>query len=456
MRPKKTEYLYDETDRGPFKVNICYLEDKDVFIEPVGIGLTLKAQGYTKFSKVKRLSKKVATTTFESFELANKAVQDVELKKKYRIYILRSYILVDGFIKIEPDSCDFKTELNNGEIIKQSNPDIPMHEVKQLTYVDKADGQTKTSFKIAIAFRMKQLPRQIVVDQSIKHVFPFLHEVILCPNCGFYGHTKEKCNRPVGAFCPTCFSRDHKSCNKATFCKHCNSVDHNTNDKNCPERLRQEAVRKAMAEKNVGFNAAKNILNQRAERRRPPRMYDAQQFPQLKKTGEIKNFKQFTKEATQQYQAWAPACTTDPTTPSINENSRKRRRPQKLNEFQRNPQKFAAKPVELDTIKPVVDKLVSTIANRTEFKGQEQLVRNVLQAAALLLFESLGSKSECSDEMEFESADENAASPESKIPAVDIPTSQLVPSSQDNKTLVLAAPKFNLSFNGTPNRPNAK
>jgi hypothetical protein len=292
--------------------------------------------------------------------------------------------------------------------------------VKQLTYVDKADNQTKTSYKIAITFRSKRLPQTIIVSRVIRHVSPFLHEIRFCKNCGFYGHLFQKCNRKPGTFCGKCFSRDHKTCTLKTFCKHCGTTDHNTNDQHCPERQRQEKMQKVMSINNVGFNEAKKILNQKTQSRRPPTIYDTTQFPSLQKPTGTKN----ATNSKNLLNVPSSANTEKWGTPNSHfatpTESRKRRRPQKPNDFQKNPWRYLVKPVELESLKPVLNGLVETITKKEEFKGQETLVRDVLRCAAFVLMQCLEEKTVPNnpEEEAYESASESQGvnSPEKKKP----------------------------------------
>lgn len=405
-------FKYEKSDPGPYKVNICYLEDRDVFIDTMAVGQDLTKNGYTDYKPVKRVSKKVATVTFDSFRSANKVIDDTVLKKKYKIYILRNFIYSDGFIKIDPTSVEWEGEFGVIDQIKKENPNVS--EVKRIKYKTKDANGKETenfSYKTSITFRTRKIPDDIRVFRCIKKVFPFINKVRFCDNCGFYGHLKVKCNRNE-EYCVNCFEKGHKTCAK-TFCKHCKKADHATNDNTCPEKKRQEKISKIMAVNNIGFNEAKKFAKQ--DLNPYAQLEDLKQFPQLPKPQQVGKLKQTFNFSNQ----FSPKAQT---TPNPDNRGSKRRLPKSSpNWFQSNP--YYEKPIDPLSM-PSQPLNFSNLVKVEDFIDHQDLFAKFAEKIRKFVCEELKNlKKTLTDEMDYQSAEENA---EVKSPPVKKTTNELL------------------------------
>lgn len=341
----KPNLKYEPDDPGPFKVNITFEDEinknKDLTINDLQVGQDLTKCGFTNFTKVVRVSRKVVTLTLDSAESANALIENAQFALKYRAYLIRGFLFVDGFLPC-PSEMNFDGVGGIKAQILENNKHFNIVEVKQLIRKNTTNTseEKNNSTNVAITFRRKILPGAIKIFGIKKKIFPFTHTPKLCNNCGFYGHDAEKCNHKTETFCSNCFRRGHKTCDE-TFCKHCKSTTHKIDSLLCPERLRQSKISKVMVRKNVGFNKAKQVFTARLN---PPNPKNQKAFPNLPKPTNSAHFK-ITSQNPPVEQFLTPYLQTP-----INRMVGNKKRPrsknpsQQMNDFQRNPGHFTPEP----------------------------------------------------------------------------------------------------------------
>lgn len=343
-KKEKTNYRYEQDDPGPFKVNIQFAEniskDEDPTINDLLVGHDLSKCGFNNYTNVIRVSRKVITVTLDSAESANALIENDQFAMKYRTYIIRGFLFVDGFLPC-PSELKFDGVDGVKARILKSNANLKIVEVKKLERknTNNTSGEKNNSTNIAITFRRKILPGAIKLFGIKKKIFSFTHTPKLCNNCGFYGHDAEKCNHKTEIFCSNCFRRGHKTCDE-TFCKHCKSTTHKINSSLCPERLRQSKISKVMVRKNVGFNKAKQVLTVRSN---PPNPRNKKTFPSLPKPTNLTQFK-ITSQNSPVEQFLTPFQTPVNRMVGTKKRPRSKNQSQKMNEFQRNPGFFTQEP----------------------------------------------------------------------------------------------------------------
>jgi hypothetical protein len=257
-------FKYEKDDPGPYRVLFKEENKKKHFIEDILVGQKLAKQGYKNdLVKIERTSKKVVEVTFRSYDSANKVIDNEELKKEYTIFIVKKFIFVDGYVKINPEAVEWDDE-EFGIINQLKSENDNVHSVKRLTYKKKNESsgvkETRYSYKTSITFRAKKLPKSISVFRVIKKVFPFINKLRFCKFCGNYGHITELCHRAQEAkiICSNCFTVGHATCDTIK-CKHCKGK-HQTNADECSFKQRQQKINKTMSINNVGYREARKLV----------------------------------------------------------------------------------------------------------------------------------------------------------------------------------------------------
>lgn len=338
---KQNLYTYDELDHGPFKVNIQYTKKfgatATAFISDLVVGQDLSKHGF-KECKIIRVSRNVVTVTLKTPKAANDLIAYDGLKEKYRVYVIRAFVFVDGFFSC-PSELEFDGEDGVEAAIRRANSNLKVEKVKRMfpkPENNTDNQQVRKFYNVAVSFRMKKLPERIALLNTFRRIIPFNSGPKFCTTCGFYGHDISQCNHANQPVCDNCFQKGHKTCDK-TFCKHCKSTEHKANSDKCKEKMRQGKISKIMAENNIGFNMAKRVLLNKAK---PPNRSDQKSFPKLPKTTRIAQNPQNVNTPKNQTveQFFTPFQTVTPTT-SIN-NKRRRGAASKPNAYQKNKNDF--------------------------------------------------------------------------------------------------------------------
>lgn len=249
---------YSKIDNPPYKVNFRRNDTSDKSISSVHVGQILRKNGYI-FHDVARNGRRLATVSFPTFETANKAIDDNELKKFYEIFIPNSFVFVYGYISNVDDSVEFDGDFGLISELKNSNAAITA--VKPIFYTDRKDQQKKRSHKVSITFRAKLLPKYVLAFGVNLQVSPFINRVKLCSQCARFGHDATACKQITE--CKLCFKKTCVNPNECgtNTCKLCKSVDHKTGDsQHCPKFQEQSRIYKCMAVNNIGFNQARSQI----------------------------------------------------------------------------------------------------------------------------------------------------------------------------------------------------
>lgn len=120
----KETFKYEKGDPGPFRVLFKEVNGRKKFIEEALVGQKLAIRGYKDVELVERASNKIVTATFKNYTSANKVVEDTQLKTEYNAFIIKSFVLVDGYIKIDPDSVEWNGDFGIIDQLKKENENI--------------------------------------------------------------------------------------------------------------------------------------------------------------------------------------------------------------------------------------------------------------------------------------------------------------------------------------------
>lgn len=115
---------------------------------------------------------------------------------------------------------------------------------------------------IVLTFEGNILPNQIIINSVIFPVEPFVQRVTQCFKCLRYGHVADQC-RSTNSLCVNCGknkTEDHTCQEIEIFCLFCKNSLHKTISRECPHYLKQQKIKKQMANSNMSFLEAKKYI----------------------------------------------------------------------------------------------------------------------------------------------------------------------------------------------------
>uniref|UniRef100_A0A8D8X4B6 Gag-like protein n=2 Tax=Cacopsylla melanoneura TaxID=428564 RepID=A0A8D8X4B6_9HEMI len=110
------------------------------------------------------------------------------------------------------------------------------------------------SRSIKVYFEGSEFPRHVYLWGVRLRCEPFVPPVIQCFSCSRYNHTAAQCKGKK--ICRVCGSKDEShTCSLKEMCINCKG-EHKADDKECPEKKRQKAIKYIMAYQNLTFMEA--------------------------------------------------------------------------------------------------------------------------------------------------------------------------------------------------------
>lgn len=194
---------------------------------------------------------------FSNYSAANNFVLNDELKNKgYNIYIPYNQVTCKGVIR------QVDIEFNIDIIKNMMNSTIKILDIRRLNrkiIVDDKKEYVPTG-TLLITFEGIILPRHVSLYSLNFPVSIYIPPVTQCFACLLFGHTSNQCRGKQK--CRNCGElkgeeESHEQCHIKCF--FCNSTEHKSTSKTCPEYTRQVAIRRVMAFDNLSFYDA-NIL----------------------------------------------------------------------------------------------------------------------------------------------------------------------------------------------------
>lgn len=247
---------YRPSDKGPFFVYIESLDKNIGKLHAIRVGHHLKQDSYLRSSivDIKTLGKNKIKVEFKNHKSANDILTHRCIKENnYVAYIPKFYVERRGIVKGVDTYFNEEYLLNE---IKLENPDAV--NVKRFTRkIMQTDGTEKVVPRqlISVSFLGTSLPKRIVINQVIFEVEPYIYPVIICNKCLRYGHVIQNCKGK--SRCKNCGETHDESFNCTSIkCIYCNSNEHTSSSKDCPEYKNQRKYKENMAKFNISFKEA--------------------------------------------------------------------------------------------------------------------------------------------------------------------------------------------------------
>lgn len=114
---------------------------------------------------------------------------------------------------------------------------------------------------IVVTFVGNNLPSTVYINSCRREVIPYIYRVTQCMKCLRFGHVVAQC-KSTEKLCKTCGKPVHEEvCEEGTrTCRNCSATDHDALSKNCPIYIREKSIKSKMAECNITYRDAKNII----------------------------------------------------------------------------------------------------------------------------------------------------------------------------------------------------
>lgn len=252
------ENSYLKSDNGPFVV-LVESANVNVKAQPMFVGKLIRNNCLEIYSNILSIAKIDFSTikiTLNDYSSANiLKSKPFWAESKLVAYIPHYMLTKQGIIR------DVDYDITDEEIMEYIISDQPVLKAKRI-FKTKGEKKVPTPLVI-ITFRGQTIPREIKILNVLCKVDLFYPKLIQCENCSRYGHFKSKCSHPQS--CSRCGGTHLKDqCNSVTpYCIHCKSPNHEANDKNCPEYILQEKMKKLMVDNNISFKESYYLLKKK-------------------------------------------------------------------------------------------------------------------------------------------------------------------------------------------------
>lgn len=260
--PQVTRFI--ETDLGPYKTILTYAAILGNSQKPPSNSDTKRIlhEIDVKYVEIKRIGKIKWAVLFESRLQANIAMEKPWKKSKYRMEI--PWFLVYRNVVIERIPLDTTMEKLEEEI-RKSNPLIPvvaLFRVKKKVRRENLFELAETE-SVKITVRSTKCPSHFVIWEVRTPVSPYVLSIRRCFKCGQLDHITKFCkNSEICLRCGETLRRkrtEHQDCTRTARCVNCKGPHRSLHPK-CPEVIDQITIYGVMAEYNIGYIEAKEMV----------------------------------------------------------------------------------------------------------------------------------------------------------------------------------------------------
>lgn len=297
---KTRPVIYYKDDKfGIFEV---YMESKNQELN-IGNFHALSLAKYVfdnNFQGAKRINRKGKNRISVEFYTFSDANQFVEKHLNHELY--------NVFIPFNKVSCkciirnvdlDFSIDVIK-KYVQTGSDDRRVLEVRRLKRKHTEPDKTVTYIPtgtVCLTMSGTSLPREVSICGLYFKVLPYLFPVVQCFNCLRYGHIAKQCRAKKRCF--GCGSLTHENHLCVLKCIHCESNEHNSTSKLCPEYTRQFRIKEIMSLENKSFFEASERVPQlpnKIKKSNNPYLTNLSEFPLLKNNSGVVRLSQFPQE----------------------------------------------------------------------------------------------------------------------------------------------------------------
>lgn len=256
-RPARSKY--SALDKAPFVVHVARIESEHnagTTLHHIKFGMFLLKHNISNVlaDGIKRIGRNKVAVEFKSPEDANAFLSNPVLQQNnYEAVIPQFNITRMGLVRGVP--ADWTDE----EVMAYVNTPSGCGKVLKVCRINRKvsnDGKPEwvPTQTVVLTFDGQSLPKRVYCCYSALEVEKYIYPTVQCFNCCNFGHTQSQCRSK-----PRCFKcgYDHpgNGCDMNeddVICFKCHG-DHPAISRNCPEYMRQRAVKELMAEQSISY-----------------------------------------------------------------------------------------------------------------------------------------------------------------------------------------------------------
>lgn len=277
----KSLILYTYKSKGPFEVLVESKNNNIGNLHSLAIAKKIFDLKLEDVSKLNRRGRNRIGVSFKNYRAANDFAKRFEKGSDLCTFIPYNRVTCKGVVKLVDleFSEEFieqfcETNLEGCDIINVRRMNRrTVNEKKEVIYVP-----TGT---ICFTFTGTGIPREITICGLSFLVYPYILPVIQCYNCLLYGHTRKLCRGKQK--CYKCGKPGHEEAERcSTKCYHCNSLEHLSTDRVCPENNRQKRIKDLMSLENKTYFEANEMVPMLQNKRKDQFRVEKEDFPLMK------------------------------------------------------------------------------------------------------------------------------------------------------------------------------
>ncbi|XP_055608087.1 probable serine/threonine-protein kinase MARK-A [Uranotaenia lowii] len=262
------------------------------FIHVMEIAKMLKNIEIKTYKELTQAGRGRFKITFEKPSHAEQLLNSKLLKEiyNYKVYTPKMYQTSYGVIKGIPLS------LSNQEILENIECSKKVEKIERITRMKfdngKPIGDPIPTLALKIQISGEILPENVKIYGVLAKVDPYIFPIKQCQNCWRFGHKIKSCKAKIK--CKRCGQEhDTKVCQShEPQCIHCQG-NHESNDRQCPERTRQHNINLVMTTQKLTFIEAIKLYPKQPQQFRL-QLTSQTEFPILQPTTSNHNYSKNT------------------------------------------------------------------------------------------------------------------------------------------------------------------
>lgn len=352
---------------------------KEKYPHPMEVAKMLQNIGVKNYREMKSVGRGRFQITYDKPREAEQLINSKLLTDEfgYTVFVPGRFKESIGVVRNVPPT------LNEDEILNNiSSGNIQIQKVERINR-KVADNKFTPTYSIKIYAKGQHLPDSIMIYGIPARCEPYIFPLKVCNKCWRFGHVERFC-KSQNPRCNNC-GNEHteKECqNETTTCVNCKG-EHKANDKECPERRRQDKIRVDMAVNKTSFFEATKKYPRNNISTVQYRLESEKQFPSLPEIENetlSKNFAQPRKDKKkniQQKYTFPQAEIIPEPQHTFEEN------PHRTSEIERITQHIKEEIIKQLNLKNIVDKIkaiqnnISQNTQKTDTIEQDLLIINI-------------------------------------------------------------------------------
>lgn len=167
--------------------------------------------------------------------------------------------------------CRQINSMTDEEIIDEINADNPDIKVVAIRRIRKKDdsGSWNDTGSFVVQMRCETPPEKIKIGYLMQNLRVYIPDPMRCFRCNKLGHTGKRCRTKdeTQRNCINCNNPHHtqpgEKCSMAPFCTNCDSTDHNSASRECPQYIYDKKINETMSVKGITRFEAAQLRPQR-------------------------------------------------------------------------------------------------------------------------------------------------------------------------------------------------